>query len=147
MISHTFAPASYKLALPVFVTATLFAFLSYGQPVKPTQEVAAYPTSLAKLNPDIQQKEDLKKAIPNQIQKEEKPRVESKRKVDIVGNANLAHNNAQIIETDKPNITSYVWIGIILIVLGIVLGMLFGRTAFLLSFIGVVFILLGIFIF
>ena len=41
---------------------------------------------------------------------------------------------------------SYVWIGIFLTIAGVVLGLLFGRPAFLISFVGIVFVIIGLII-
>lgn len=54
-------------------------------------------------------------------------------------------------DNDKKEATraitfSYIWIGIFLVIAGVVLGLLFGRPAFLVSFVGVVFIALGLMI-
>mgnify|MGYP003582988841 CR=1 FL=1 len=46
----------------------------------------------------------------------------------------------------KKSAFSYIWIGTFLVIAGIVLGLLFGRPAFLVSFVGIVFIILGIII-
>ena len=51
---------------------------------------------------------------------------------------------AKITHSSKVNSFSYIWIGAFLIVAGLVLGLLFGKPAFLISFVGVVFIVLGI---
>lgn len=50
-------------------------------------------------------------------------------------------------KVDKQNTLSYVWIGSILVIAGLVLGLLFGRAAFLLSLVGVIFIILGVVVF
>jgi hypothetical protein len=144
------SPKNIKPNLPAVAkikAKTLSTKSKVVEPVKPKQQISPNQTSLSKLKPIPQQKEELK-SIEKPIQKEEKPKFESSsNKVDnAFRNADVEHNNAQISDTDKQNTISYVWIGVILIVAGIVLGLLFGRTAFLVSFIGVIFILLGIFI-
>jgi len=47
-------------------------------------------------------------------------------------------------QNNQSNAFSYIWIGAFLVVAGLVLGLLFGKPAFLISFVGVVFIVLGI---
>ena len=42
-----------------------------------------------------------------------------------------------------PNALSYIWIGVFLVIAGLVLGLLFGKPAFLVSFAGLVFLILG----
>ena len=67
---------------------------------------------------------------------------------DLSVNQNADNNRTlQNSNSDKANTISYVWIGVILLIAGIILGLLFGRAAFLVSFVGVIFILLGIFTF
>lgn len=57
-------------------------------------------------------------------------------------------NNIDTIKnTVKQGTFSHVWLGSILMISGVVLGFLFGRTAFLVSGIGFIFILIGIFVF
>lgn len=51
---------------------------------------------------------------------------------------------ATFTHSSKVNSISYIWIGCFLIIAGIVLGLLFGKPAFLISFVGVVFITLGL---
>ncbi|WP_461788575.1 hypothetical protein [Pedobacter sp.] len=51
---------------------------------------------------------------------------------------------ATFTHSSKVNSISYIWIGCFLIIAGVVLGLLFGRPAFLISFVGVVFITLGL---
>ncbi len=48
--------------------------------------------------------------------------------------------------TSTVNSFSYIWIGAFLIIAGVVLGLLFGKPAFLISFVGIVFIVLGLLI-
>lgn len=60
-----------------------------------------------------------------------------------------ANENKEILEipnNSKANSFSYIWIGIFLIVAGVVLGLLFGKPALLISFVGIVFVVLGIII-
>ncbi len=52
----------------------------------------------------------------------------------------------QLSPDEQTNATSYIWIGVFLIIAGVVLGLLFGKPAFLISFVGVVFVALGIII-
>lgn len=52
----------------------------------------------------------------------------------------------QLSPDGQTNSTSYIWIGIFLIIAGVVLGLLFGKPAFLISFVGVVFVALGMII-
>lgn len=52
----------------------------------------------------------------------------------------------QLSPDGQTNSTSYIWIGVFLIIAGVVLGLLFGKPAFLISFVGVVFVALGIII-
>ncbi|SOD17456.1 hypothetical protein [Pedobacter xixiisoli] len=59
------------------------------------------------------------------------------------------NENKEVVEIPnnvKANSSSYIWIGIFLIVAGVVLGLLFGKPAFLISFVGVVFVALGMII-
>jgi hypothetical protein len=51
---------------------------------------------------------------------------------------------ATFTHSSKVNSISYIWIGCFLIIAGVVLGLLFGRPAFLISFVGIVFITLGL---
>lgn len=46
----------------------------------------------------------------------------------------------------SANTISYLWIGFVLIIGGIVLGLIFGRTAFMVSIIGVVFLIIGFYV-
>lgn len=55
-------------------------------------------------------------------------------------------NNPQLSPDGQTNSTSYIWIGVFLIIAGVVLGLLFGKPAFLISFVGVVFVALGVII-
>lgn len=52
----------------------------------------------------------------------------------------------QLSPDGQTNSTSYIWIGVFLIIAGVVLGLLFGKPAFLISFVGVVFVALGVII-
>ncbi|MNK08670.1 hypothetical protein D3C87_266130 [compost metagenome] len=59
------------------------------------------------------------------------------------------NKNNEVLEnatTSKANSFSYIWIGIFLMLAGVVLGLLFGKPAFLISFVGIVFITLGLII-
>ncbi|RZL20408.1 MAG: hypothetical protein EOO96_25145 [Pedobacter sp.] len=63
--------------------------------------------------------------------------------------AKANNENNELLEnatTSKANSFSYIWIGIFLMVAGVVLGLLFGKPAFLISFVGIVFITLGLII-
>lgn len=59
---------------------------------------------------------------------------------------NSSRDTPQLSPDGQTNATSYIWIGVFLIIAGVVLGLLFGKPAFLISFVGVVFIALGIII-
>jgi cytoskeletal protein RodZ len=66
-------------------------------------------------------------------------------------NASLKPANTETIDetlsaNSKKSAFSYIWIGAFLVIAGIVLGSLFGRPAFLISFVGIVFIILGVII-
>lgn len=82
------------------------------------------------------------------------PNVDQNKEVRQVGDKTEATSKLEISEkevvksTNSANINSfsYIWIGIFLIVAGLVLGLLFGKPAFLISFVGVVFIALGLII-
>ena len=52
----------------------------------------------------------------------------------------------QLSPDGQTNTISYIWIGVFLIIAGVVLGLLFGKPAFLISFVGVVFVALGMII-
>jgi hypothetical protein len=49
-------------------------------------------------------------------------------------------------KVDRQSTLSYFWIGALLLLIGIILGLLFGRAAFLISACGMIFIILGFFI-
>jgi len=51
---------------------------------------------------------------------------------------------AKFVQNTKTSSFSYIWIGILLVIAGVVLGLLFGKPAFLISFVGAVFIALGL---
>lgn len=46
----------------------------------------------------------------------------------------------------SANKISYLWIGFVLVIGGIVLGLIFGRTAFMVSVVGIVFLIIGFFV-
>jgi len=46
----------------------------------------------------------------------------------------------------QANKISYLWIGFVLVIGGIVLGLIFGRTAFMVSVVGIVFLIIGFYI-
>ncbi|WAC42173.1 hypothetical protein [Pedobacter sp. SL55] len=58
----------------------------------------------------------------------------------------IQRQNAAVTNGTKASSFSYIWIGSFLIIAGLVLGLLFGKPAFLISFVGVVFVVLGILI-
>lgn len=58
----------------------------------------------------------------------------------------IQRQNAAVANGTKASSFSYIWIGSFLIIAGLVLGLLFGKPAFLISFVGVVFVVLGILI-
>lgn len=60
---------------------------------------------------------------------------------DEVRNAQLTDNPATFQEVKTAR--TYLWIGFMLIVVGIILGILFGKTALLVSIAGVVFVIIG----
>ena len=60
--------------------------------------------------------------------------------------AEHSKSTPQLSPNGQINSVSYVWIGVFLIIAGVVLGLLFGKPAFLISFVGVVFVALGMLI-
>lgn len=62
----------------------------------------------------------------------------------IVKTKNDNKETVKFIQNTKANSFSYIWIGIFLVIAGVVLGLLFGKPAFLISFVGAVFIVLGL---
>lgn len=60
--------------------------------------------------------------------------------------ADYARDTPQLSPDGQTNTISYIWIGVFLIIAGVVLGLLFGKPAFLISFVGVVFVALGMII-
>lgn len=115
-------------------------------PVKKT-EVAQAKTTIKKEQPVI-----AKTASTNKPKDAAKPNVSVTREVTQVGDETITTIKAQsdneviakVSHSSKVNSFSYIWIGIFLIVAGVVLGLLFGKPAFLISFVGVVFITLGL---
>ena len=63
-----------------------------------------------------------------------------------VKSESIQRQNASVTNGTKASSFSYIWIGSFLIIAGLVLGLLFGKPAFLISFVGVVFVVLGILI-
>ncbi|MGV3509229.1 MAG: hypothetical protein ACO1N7_08075 [Sphingobacteriaceae bacterium] len=66
---------------------------------------------------------------------------ETKVQADEVRNTELTDNPATFQEVKTAR--TYLWIGFMLIVVGIILGILFGKTALLVSIAGVVFVAIG----
>lgn len=63
----------------------------------------------------------------------------------------MDHHSKQQVEhtriaNQKANVRSYIWTGVFLIIAGVALGLLFGKPAFLVSVVGIVFIVLGVMI-
>jgi hypothetical protein len=80
-----------------------------------------------KRSSDIQAKAEVHTEVPTSI------KTENERK-----------EKSQTVDVERQNSISYIWIGAFLILAGIVLGLLFGRPAFLVSFVGIIFIALGL---
>lgn len=100
------------------------------EPAKPEKEIAVpAPVTSA--------------ALPNN-HKVETSTVPSKEEAIVKTESNK--DTPQLSPDGQTNATSYIWIGIFLIIAGVVLGLLFGKPAFLISFVGVVFVALGIII-
>ena len=74
-----------------------------------------------------------------------KPAVQEDKGLVIV-KTTTPKENEESIHSTTANSSSYIWIGIFLIIAGVVLGLLFGKPAFLISFVGIVFIALGMLI-
>ncbi|HEY1025026.1 MAG TPA: hypothetical protein VGE26_07675 [Sphingobacteriaceae bacterium] len=62
---------------------------------------------------------------------------------DLTAIANSRVNDFSIENSPKANKISYMWIGFVLLLAGVVLGLVFGRTAFMISAVGVVFLIIG----
>lgn len=101
------------------------------EPVKPEKEIAApAPITRATASPSNHKVETT--TAPS--------------KEEAIVNTESSKNTPQLSPDGQTNATSYIWIGIFLIIAGVVLGLLFGKPAFLISFVGVVFVALGIII-
>ncbi len=71
--------------------------------------------------------------VKNNIEKVQKP-------VEEV----LSAEQLQAAYAAKVNAVNYIWIGFFLMLAGVVLGLLFGKPAFLVSFAGLIFVILGV---
>jgi cobalamin biosynthesis Mg chelatase CobN len=64
---------------------------------------------------------------------------ENDHKEEITDDSESSASTSSNIKTSR----AYLWVGIMLMVVGIVLGILFGKTAFLISLAGIVFVVIG----
>jgi len=107
---------------------------------------------IAKAKPEVtketKQTQPSKERIANPIAKVETtaPDVNASKDSDRVTTKLAAEDTIKVTHSTKVNSFSYIWIGIFLIVAGLVLGLLFGKPAFLISFVGIIFIALGLII-
>jgi len=101
------------------------------EPVKPEKEIAATaPITRATASPSNHKVETT--TAPS--------------KEEAIVKTESSKDTPQLSPDGQTNSTSYIWIGVFLIIAGVVLGLLFGKPAFLISFVGVVFVALGIII-
>ncbi|MBC7914645.1 MAG: UbiA prenyltransferase family protein [Pyrinomonadaceae bacterium] len=131
------------------------ASLKRGGPAFNTISKPAGVTKIApkRLNPVsnpskiVVNKTPVKSAQPN-------PNIAARDKPSNLNTQQEIHNeveNAQVIdiddtETQVSNIKTsktYLWVGIVLVVVGMILGILFGKTALLISIAGMVFVIIG----
>lgn len=96
-------------------------------------------SQIATLNTNQQAVENDSFTEPKQV---EVPKTaEAKVQADEVRNAQLTDSSATFQEVKTAR--TYLWIGFMLIVVGIILGILFGKTALLVSIAGMIFVAIG----
>jgi len=156
--SKVVATPKPKSKTPIKENAPIKTTVKPSNTTKPTataptkkQEVVAKAKPVAQ--PKTEQKETEKEiASPAPITRattpvpNEKVNEASNNDNDALVKADQNSDTPQLSPDGQTNATSYIWIGIFLIIAGVVLGLLFGKPAFLISFVGVVFVALGMII-
>lgn len=66
--------------------------------------------------------------------------------IELATDSNQKLTDFSIENSPKANKISYMWIGFVLVLAGVVLGLVFGRTAFMVSVVGFVFLIIGFYI-
>ncbi|WP_199118102.1 hypothetical protein [Pedobacter sp. ASV28] len=134
-------PKTDKPVLPAPIKAEKKQ-IAINKPQAPTHTVPSQPSEdLATAKPNIRPQETKQEKRPSQVQ--EKTEVHTEVPSSIKAE-NERKEKSQTIDVERQNSISYIWIGAFLILAGIVLGLLFGRPAFLVSFVGIIFIALGL---
>ncbi|MDQ8004459.1 MAG: hypothetical protein REI64_06625 [Pedobacter sp.] len=134
------------------VEATKNIPVQKNKPVEETKIAQNKPVGVKETQKPAQQPIEDKKEIEKAKEETKLPDVNVTKTVTQVGDETITTIKAEsdnkevakITHSSKVNSFSYIWIGAFLIVAGLVLGLLFGKPAFLISFVGVVFIVLGI---
>ncbi len=134
------APAVVKNEEPAKVSA----------PVQRKEVAKSAVVTLGKANQPVETAEVLtnkpKDIVPPEtpIQVGSQAAEQAKDKVVAIENSEvIAQEVTEVNRSIAPNALSYIWIGVFLVLAGLVLGLLFGKAAFLVSFAGVVFLVLG----
>lgn len=157
-LKTTVAAKKDGVVVKKLTTTTASANKAPIKPVEVPKKSAIVPvkkTDIARTKTSTKQEQNPAKVTSEKTTAATKaPNVDQNTEVRQVGDKTEATSKLEVGEkevvksTNSANINSfsYIWIGIFLIVAGLVLGLLFGKPAFLISFVGVVFIALGLII-
>ncbi len=143
-VKKTTTPAIVKTTPPVVASKKVEEVVVTKKDVvvlPPAKSAVTPPAEVAKNNPSSVKTTNTSATVPQvNVTKEDKKVVD-----EFSTDVKMANDleGSQVSHSAKVNALNYMWIGFFLMLAGFVLGLLFGKPAFLVSVAGLVFIVLG----